>query len=238
MRWECDVAGEKFQIQWPVYSRDFQEATYPYPYGGYDAVLEEVYSRSGQPGEGAKILDLAPGEGNLASHFWAEGCEVFALASGGSGSSIERLTGRLPGISVIQCVSATSPQAEVIESFEGDRVARLRSCIGECEPWGPFDVVVWSYDLREVCDGEGFVAIVEEVFKRCIAGKKGVMVVGCVSFEREEDRRVYEEEEGGGEGKKRALVFEEVKGALIQRRLRVQYAQLYPCAGLYKIKRR
>lgn len=229
---------ETFRKQWPVYSDDVQEATYPYPHGGYDALLEEMWVRSGQPGQGVRVLDLNLGEGDLASQFHLEGCEVTGILHEEDGEDValmERVMARLPGVSVIRGERAGGPRAGGGEAGEEGSVAALLACHGECESSGPFDVVVWSYDLRGVCDEEGFVAIVEEVFERCIEGKKGVMVVGCVSFEHEEDRLKYE---GREEDKKRALVFDKIKGALIQRRLRVQYTQLYPCAGLYKIKRR
>lgn len=226
--------ADRFKIQWPVYNHEVKEATYPYPHGGYDALLEEVWVRSGQPGEGVRVLDLNLGEGNLASHFWGEGCEVTGLLDAQERGVEERVTARLPGISVIRCERADGPPRRGQGDGTEERVAHLLARIGECESRERFDVVVWSHDLREVCDGEAFVRVVEEVFSRCITGKKGVMVVGCVSFEREEERLKYEE----AEGKRRALVFEEVKGALIQKRFRVQYTQLYPCAGLYKIKRR
>ena len=225
---------EAFRRLWPVYRSEVREATYPYPYGGHDVVLEEVWVRSGEPGEGVRVLDLSAGEGDLLSHFWAQGCLVTAMIHEGDQGLADRLMARFPGVSVIRGEGAGAPLARGGEPCDEGGVAPLPPLHGECESLGSFDVVVWSYDLREVCDGARFVEVVEEVFARYIQGKKGVMVVGCVSFEREEERLKYEKDSD----RKRALVFEEVKGALIARRLRVQYTQLYPCAGLYKIRRR
>ncbi len=208
-----------------VYSDKHQEATYPYPYGGYDELLEEMYYRAGQPDGSKRVLDLNLGVGNLASYFYVGGCESWGAVYGDD--SEEQVRDRLPNLSVIRCVGAVA--CDVVHMSMED-IKPLLQHIGERAREG-FDVVVLSYDLRGM-RAEIFVALMEGIFEELARTRKSLVLVGCVSFKTEEDRRQYEGEEKG------ALVFEEVKGALIKKKLRVQYTQLFPCGGLYKIKKK
>lgn len=218
---------EMWELLRSVYDDRFEEATYPYPLGGYDEVMEETFVRTGK-GEGARVLDIWAGEGNLAAHFYAAGSQVTCVAR--SESHAARLLARMPQVSVIHAGDAGDLAG--ILRVGGEVTGPLDALHGECTQAG-FDAVVCGGGLL---GGrmQAYTACVEGIFERFLPGRKGVLCWADTSFKNETARCVYEADMTTP----RALVWEAWREALVPRRFRVQYSQLAPCMGLYKIKRR
>jgi len=53
-------------------------ADHPFPFAGYQAVLDEIVNQS-QVQPAMTVLDLGTGTGNLAAQFLAQGCQVWGM---------------------------------------------------------------------------------------------------------------------------------------------------------------
>ncbi len=209
-----------------VYDERFKDATYPYPLGGYDEVMEEACVRTSK-GEGARVLDVWAGEGNLAAHFVAARAETSCVASDEQQAS--RLRERFKGFARVSVMCAGS-QGHLAQAFEAGPEA-IRGALGsrhtECA--GGFDAVVcggglWAPDM------DSYVACVEGIFELFLPGRKGVLCWADTSFGDEASRARHENA--------KSLYFPAWRDALVPRKFKVTYSQLAPCMGLYKIKRR
>lgn len=220
--------NEMWELLRTVYDERFDDATYPYPLGGYDEVIEEAFVRTGKA-HGARVLDIWAGEGNLAAHFYAAGSAVTCVAR--DRHQAARLGARMPGASVIH--AADAGDLATVWRAGGEVSGALDALHGECAGGADFDAVVCGGGLLGGT-AQMFVACVEGIFARFLPGRKGVLCWVDTSFENEAARLAYEPERDPAH----ALVFETRRESLVSRRFRVQYSQLAACMGLYKIKRR
>jgi putative AdoMet-dependent methyltransferase len=60
------------------YDSGLLSADHPFPFAGYQAVLDEIVNQS-QLQPAMTVLDLGTGTGNLAAQFLAQGCQVWGL---------------------------------------------------------------------------------------------------------------------------------------------------------------
>jgi len=195
------------------YSEAFERASFPYPYGGYDELLDEVFSRASLQKPSA-VLDLGAGEGNLTATFLAAGHEVCALER--DEDRLATLEQRFPEISSYHL------------DLEGDELPALPGASGR------FGAVVSSYYLHRF-PWEKKLAIIEQIFARWLT-RRGPMVIGDLSFETrgalEEGKRTWSDvwvEE------RHCWVADEAREALVSLGYKVSYSQIGPCAGVYRL---
>lgn len=193
-----------------VYDERFDHASYPYPFGGHDEVLDEALQRSaGKPGATLSVLDLRVGTGNLAARFIVAGHDVTALRHPDDRDPSSRL-----------------PEARVIVQ----EWATLAS--GSLEQ-RTFDRVVMGYGLRAQ-DRANFLDQIPALC-RALLTRKGALVIAGTLFEDEAQRALFGGVEGRGAGVEIGLVRGELEEIARRERLKFSFAQVAPCGGVCKL---
>lgn len=195
------------------YSEAFERASFPYPYGGYDELLDAVFDRASLQNP-SLVLDLGAGEGNLAAAFLAANHEVHAIE--GSEDRIGVLTRRFPEITAHHL------------DLQGDVLPDLP------EATGRFGAVVTSYYLHRF-SWEKKLAIIEQVFAKWLT-RRGPMVIGDLSFETRADLEAGKKAWASDWVEEYCCwVADETREVLVSLGYKVSYSQVGPCAGVYRL---
>lgn len=211
-----DELTRQLAILEPVYDARFDDASFPFPFGAYDEVLEEAVARVG-PSPGSRYLDLTPATGNLAAHFHVAGCEVWALTR--DPAQTAQLRARLPGINLVE--------ADVFED----------------EGWidllggAPFDCVGSAYALHRMPRARRLV-LIDEVAARLLP-RKGSILIADVSFETraQHDEAAARWPDAWREEHDYWIAEEDVR-EMSSRRFKVSQGAIPPCGGFYRLKKR
>lgn len=126
------LTREELHMLRPVYSARQQRATYPYPFGGYDELLDALIERAGVLG-GKRVLDLDIQTGNLAARCVLAGAHVTGFSNE---PPCEALTQRLPGVEVLNILPERRFDVAVAayaltEASDEERVAYVTACFAQ-----------------------------------------------------------------------------------------------------------
>ena len=197
---------QMFERLRPIYDERMARATFPYPFGGYDELLDALVERAGAL-EQRRVLDMAVHTGNLSVRFALAGAHVTAiLPQPCDEPHALMLARRLHDVRLL-----TSPDAE-------ER----------------FDVVVAAYAITTLDDDARHAWILTALEKHL--APRGVLLLADASFATAQQRDA--QLTAWNLPTHHALAMDLLRDALVPKRYKLTYAQLAPCGGLYKIKRR
>ncbi len=211
------MADEIHNPEAPVlfeYDARFARATYPFPFGGYDDVLEEIIERAGLQYPDT-FLVLGAGLGNLCALLDFEGHEVWVIEP--DAQRRRALFERVPDAHII----AHDWRADAwVDALPND----VR-----------FKRVVSAYHLHDLTP-EARLDLIDRVFD-AVPMKKGSMVVGDICFETVEEHKDARQRyvDVWDPGAHYWLGDRDLE-RLIARGYNVSYGQVAPCAGVWRIK--
>ena len=192
------------------YDSGLLSADHPFPFAGYQAVLDEIVNQS-QLQPAMSVLDLGTGTGNLAAQFLAQGCQVWGLDF--SQEMLAEARVKLPAAAFVH--------ADLL----GD--------------WPPliqrkFDRVVSGYVLHEF-DLDTKVSLLQQIASRHLTAG-GRIVVGDIAFQsmdiRSEARSRWENRWDEHE---HYWAADETQTACLAADLYLSFTQVSICGGVFLI---
>ena len=202
------------------YGPRFEDATFPFPFGGYDEVLDEILARASLQ-KPSRVLEIGANEGNLTGTFLEEGHDLCAIEPREAYSST--LTGRFPEVDA----RALGLEPDETGWFQArDAIEGRFACVVSAYF---FHTLSWDQKL----------AIIEHTFDHWLT-RRGPMLIGDLSFETrtsmeqtldslrtqtphpELDAHHY-------------WIADETKNHFVSLGYKISYAQIGPCAGVYRL---
>lgn len=211
MQWTDAFPASDFEQWADSYDNDLVKYD-AFPFAGYDRVLEAVVQLAAARA-GMTVLDAGIGTGNLALQFAQLGCRVWG--SDYSPAMLTRARRKLP-------------EAELI-------LHDLRA------PWPPeldrrFERIVSAYTFHHF-ELDRKVALASELVRARLE-TNGRLVIADLSFPSGPSMREFATSIGDLWEDEHYWLADEAQEALKQAGLNVEYEQVSPCAGVYRIEGR
>ena len=182
-----------------------------FPFTGYPQTLNAVV-RLADALPGMALLDLGTGTGNLARHFLELGCRV--TATDFSSAMLEKARPRLPGAVLLQVDLRQAFPLEILHQ--------------------KFDRIVSSYVFHHFEMSEK-VSVLLRLSSLLAPG--GLLVIADISFPDRPAQDATAQTAGDAWEEEYYWIASEAIPLIEKAGLAVQYHQVSPCAGLYRIEK-
>jgi len=181
-----------------------------FPFLGYDKVLDRIVELA-KPDSNQKILDVGIGTGNLAYRFIKYGCDIWGIDF--SSRMLDEAAKKIPNVRLLKV------------NIQSEWPSELR--VG-------FDRIVSAYTLHHLKVDEKVDAI--QRMARDLLASSGKIVIGDVSFQTTNDRRVARKKLGGiWDDDEYYWAADEILDLLSENNFDVAYEQISEYGGIYSI---